>query len=106
MQVLSILFMGQQRFPLNFILLNLAVSDLCMASIGASMSARAALNHGWHYSATTCQAYALVMSVTGKSERSFMIIIFNFFLLNTAGMKNLYTFLFQISFESLQTNHT
>ena len=49
------------------ILLNLACSDACIATIGASMSAEAALHHGWNYGEEICVAYALMMSTTGES---------------------------------------
>ena len=57
----------QKRTPLNYILLNLAMSDVCIAGFGAPMSAAAAVAREWPFGEAVCLGYALLMSVTGQS---------------------------------------
>ena len=56
----------QKRTPLNWILVNLAVSDATIGAFGAPMSAMAAMVSNWPFGETACLGYALFMSVTGE----------------------------------------
>ena len=56
----------QKRTPLNWILVNLAISDATIGAFGAPMSATAALVFSWPFGELMCLGYAFFMSITGN----------------------------------------
>ena len=54
------------RTPMNNILLNLSISDFIIASLGTPLSFASAIQHKWIFGDVICQAYAFMMTLTGK----------------------------------------
>ena len=55
----------QLRTPFNSILVNLSCADFLMMSIGIPLDVVAAINGGWCFSQTTCNAIGFIMTFTG-----------------------------------------
>lgn len=58
------------RTPMNFILLNLSVSDFLISAVGTPMSFAAAVNRGWFFGDVLCKMYAFAMTLTGRNHFS------------------------------------
>lgn len=53
---------------MNIILLNLVCSDFSVSIIGNPFTLVSAINHGWSFGETVCQAYGFFMSLLGKQK--------------------------------------
>ncbi|GLH13173.1 Opsin Rh1, partial [Gryllus bimaculatus] len=58
----------QLRTPMNMVLLNLAVSDLCVATVGNPLTMTAAVVRRWPFGPKLCVAYAFFMSFFGMAS--------------------------------------
>ncbi|GFU16909.1 g_PROTEIN_RECEP_F1_2 domain-containing protein [Nephila pilipes] len=56
------------RTPMNFILLNLSVSDFIISLFGTPMSFASAVNRNWVFGPFLCEVYAFCMTLTGEWE--------------------------------------
>ncbi len=59
--------MSQVRTPLNFLLMNMIMSELVIACFGVPIDMYAATQHGWTLGEDICILTGFVLTTTGKS---------------------------------------
>jgi hypothetical protein len=60
-------FIFKLRTPFNFVLLNMVVNEMLIASIGLPFDFTAAYNQGWVLGRIECQFVGFTHTLTGKS---------------------------------------
>ena len=55
----------QIRTPYNYLLINLAVAELVIASVGVTFDLNSLLNHGWSFGVNVCNGSGLVVTTSG-----------------------------------------
>ena len=55
----------QIRTPYNYLLINLALAELVIASVGVTFDLNSLLNHGWSFGVNVCNGSGLVVTTSG-----------------------------------------
>ena len=55
----------QIRTPYNYLLINLALAELVIASVGVTFDLNSLLNHGWSFGVNVCNVSGLIVTTSG-----------------------------------------